>query len=71
VIDVAAELGFELREERLELDQLRQAEEAFMTNALRGVEPVRELDGEPIPRDGPITTALAAGLRQRWFAGSP
>jgi len=71
VIEVAEELGFELREERLELDQLRRADEAFMTNALRGVEPVRELDGEPIPSDGPITTALAAGLRQRWFAGAP
>lgn len=71
VIAVAEELGFELREERLELDQLRGADEAFMTNALRGVEPVKELDGEPIPSDGPITTALAAGLRQRWFAGSP
>jgi para-aminobenzoate synthetase/4-amino-4-deoxychorismate lyase len=71
VIAVAAELGFELREERLELEQLRGAGEAFMTNALRGVEPVKDLDGEPIPSDGPITTALAAGLRQRWFAGSP
>jgi branched-subunit amino acid aminotransferase/4-amino-4-deoxychorismate lyase len=42
-----------------------------MTNALRGVEPVRELDGEEIHGEGPITAALAAGLRQRWFAGSP
>jgi para-aminobenzoate synthetase/4-amino-4-deoxychorismate lyase len=71
VIDVAAELGFELREERLDLGQLRQADEVFMTNALRGVEPVRELDGEEIHGEGPITAALAAGLRQRWFAGSP
>jgi para-aminobenzoate synthetase/4-amino-4-deoxychorismate lyase len=71
VIEVAAELGFELREERIELDELRRADEVFMTNALRGVEPVRALDGEPITADGPITTALAAGLRQRWFVGSP
>jgi para-aminobenzoate synthetase / 4-amino-4-deoxychorismate lyase len=71
VIDVAAELDLEVREERLELARLRTADEAFLTNALRGVEPVRELDGEPIPSDGPITTALAAALRQRWFAGAP
>jgi para-aminobenzoate synthetase/4-amino-4-deoxychorismate lyase len=70
-IEVAAELGFELRERRLELEELRAAEEVFMTNALRGVEPVRELDGEEIASDGPITTALAAGLRLRWFAGAP
>lgn len=71
VIDLAAELGFELREERLGLEQLRTADEVFLTNALRGVEPVRELDGEPIASDGPITTALAAALRQRWFADAP
>jgi branched-subunit amino acid aminotransferase/4-amino-4-deoxychorismate lyase len=71
VIEVAAELGIELREERLDLARLQAADEAFLTNALRGVEPVRELDGEPIASDGPITTALAAALRQRWFAGAP
>jgi para-aminobenzoate synthetase/4-amino-4-deoxychorismate lyase len=70
-IEVAAELGFELREERLDLGELRAADEAFLTNALRGVEPVREVDGTEIASDGPITTALAAGLRQRWFAGAP
>jgi para-aminobenzoate synthetase/4-amino-4-deoxychorismate lyase len=70
-IEVAAELGFPLREGRLELGQLRQADEVFLTNALRGVEPVREIDGVEIAGDGPITTALAAGLRQRWFAGAP
>lgn len=71
VIEVAEELGFELRQETLPLASLRAADEVFLTNALRGVEPVRELDGEPIASDGPLTTALAAGLRQRWFAGAP
>ncbi|HEY1854928.1 MAG TPA: aminotransferase class IV [Solirubrobacterales bacterium] len=70
-IEVAAELGFSLREGRLELDRLREADEAFLTNALRGVEPVREIDGVEIVADGPITTALAAGLRHRWFATAP
>jgi para-aminobenzoate synthetase/4-amino-4-deoxychorismate lyase len=71
VIEVAAELGLPLREEVLPLATLRGAEEAFLTGSLRGVEPVRALDGEPLPSEGPLTTALAAGLRHRWFAGSP
>jgi para-aminobenzoate synthetase / 4-amino-4-deoxychorismate lyase len=70
-IEVAAELGFPLREGRIQLRELREADEVFLTNALRGVEPVREVDGVEIDSDGPITTALAAGLRQRWFAGAP
>lgn len=71
VIEEAAEIEIPLREERLVLDDLLAADEVFLTNALRGVEPIREVDGKPIVADGPITTALAAALRQRWFAGSP
>jgi para-aminobenzoate synthetase / 4-amino-4-deoxychorismate lyase len=71
VIEEAAEIGFDVREERLDLERLRAAEEIFLTNALRGVEPVREIDGAAIRSDGPITVALAAALRQRWFAGAP
>ena len=67
----AAEIGVPLREERLTLDDLLAAKELSLTNALRGVEPIREIDGRPIVADGPLTTALAAALRQRWFAGSP
>lgn len=70
-IEVATELGFSLREARLHLSELQSAGEVFLTNALRGVEPVREIDGAEIASDGPLTTALAAGLRLRWFAGAP
>lgn len=71
VIEEAAEIGVELREERLTLDDLHGAEEVFLTGSLRGVEPVHAIDDEEIAADGPLTTALAAELRQRWFAGSP
>lgn len=71
VIAEAAEIGVPLREERLGLDDLVSADEVFLTGSLRGVEPIRAIDGRPIAADGPITTALAAALRQRWFAGSP
>lgn len=67
VIAVAEEYGFELVEEPLDLATLRSADEVFLTGSLRGVEPVRAIDGEPVPSEGPITAALAAALRQRWF----
>jgi para-aminobenzoate synthetase/4-amino-4-deoxychorismate lyase len=71
VIEAAAEIGRDLREQRLTLADLHEADEVFLTGSLRGVEPIREIDGAPIAADGPITTALAAELRQRWFAGAP
>jgi para-aminobenzoate synthetase / 4-amino-4-deoxychorismate lyase len=67
VLAVAAEYGFEVAERSFDLEALRGADEVFLTGSLRGVEPVRAIDGEEIPSEGPITTALAAGLRQRWF----
>ena len=71
LIEEAAELGHDLREKTLHVDDLKTADEVFLTGSLRGVEPIREIDGEPIVADGPVTTTLAAALRQRWFAGSP
>jgi para-aminobenzoate synthetase/4-amino-4-deoxychorismate lyase len=67
VLEVAAEYGFEVAESAFDGEALRGADEVFLTGSLRGVEPVRAIDGEEIPSEGPITTALAAGLRQRWF----
>lgn len=67
VLEVAAEYGFEISERALDLDELRSADEVFLTGSLRGVEPIRAIEGDAIPSEGPITTALAAGLRQRWF----
>jgi para-aminobenzoate synthetase/4-amino-4-deoxychorismate lyase len=67
VLEVAAECGFEVAEQAFDLEALRGADEVFLTGSLRGVEPVHAIDGEEIPSEGPITTALAAGLRQRWF----
>jgi para-aminobenzoate synthetase/4-amino-4-deoxychorismate lyase len=71
VIEEADDIGLELREETLTLADLAGADEVFLSGSLRGVEPVRSLDGREIAADGPITRALADELRQRWFAGSP
>jgi branched-subunit amino acid aminotransferase/4-amino-4-deoxychorismate lyase len=67
LLEVAAECGIEIVEEGFDLDALTSADEVFLTNSLRGIEPVRAIDGKRIPSEGPITQALAAGLRQRWF----
>lgn len=70
-IEVAREHFFDLVEEPVPIARLRTADEVFLTNSLRGVEPIRAIDGEPIPVEGPITTALAAALRTRWFRDAP
>ena len=67
VIEVAREGLLEVAEQRLSLSDLHDADEVFLTNSLRGVEPVKAIDGEPIAVEGPITRVLAAGVRSRWF----
>lgn len=69
VIEIAAESGLTVAEESFGLDALRAADEVFLTGSLRGVEPVRGIDGEALPGEGPVARELAAGLRERWFGG--
>jgi para-aminobenzoate synthetase/4-amino-4-deoxychorismate lyase len=71
-IEVAAGEGIETNEERLTLDDLLAAE-VFLTGSVRGVEPVRSLDGAELAPPGEISARLAAGLRRRWRvpAGEP
>lgn len=66
-IAAAAECLIEVHEEPISRTELLSADEVFLTNSLRGVEPIRALDGNPIAAEGPITTALAAALRTLWF----
>jgi para-aminobenzoate synthetase / 4-amino-4-deoxychorismate lyase len=78
-IAIAREAGVEVREEPLELDALRVARELFATGSVRGVEPVRSLDGVPAGGGGEVASLVAEALRRRWFgrraagasAGSP
>jgi para-aminobenzoate synthetase/4-amino-4-deoxychorismate lyase len=62
VIEIAAELAIELREQPLTLGELDGADEAFLTGSLRGVEPLRG-DGP----GGAVTARIAAALRERWL----
>ena len=67
VIEIAADWSVTALEQPLDLESLHAAEEVFLTNALRGVEPVSAIDGEPLRGEGPLTREMAAAMRDRWF----
>jgi para-aminobenzoate synthetase/4-amino-4-deoxychorismate lyase len=66
VLAIARDEDVEVREGPLRKDDLLRAEEVFLTNSVRGIEPATELDGRPLAGCGPISNRLAAGLRRRW-----
>ena len=64
VLELAGELGVATREEPLKRDDLRKAEELFVTSALAGVLPVFELEDERVGDGSPgaVTRKLQAAL---------
>ena len=66
VLEIAREEGFEAREQALHATDLQTAEETFLTNSIRGIEPAAALDGIPLPGCGPLSRRLADALRRRW-----
>jgi para-aminobenzoate synthetase/4-amino-4-deoxychorismate lyase len=80
-IELANAGGRDVHEERLSLDDLFAADEIFLTNSVRGVEPVRSIDGRDVPRvrrpyghsiDGTSAGAgIASALRRRWWLPVP
>jgi para-aminobenzoate synthetase/4-amino-4-deoxychorismate lyase len=66
-LDLAAKLGIPAAERAIHLDDLRRADDLFLTSSLRGIRPVRSLDGEPLPKKDPLVERLAAELRRRWL----
>jgi para-aminobenzoate synthetase / 4-amino-4-deoxychorismate lyase len=70
VIAIAREAGIEVREEPLDAAALRAAREVFASGSVRGVEPVRSLDGAAVGAWGEVTAAVAAALRRRWLDGA-
>ena len=68
VLEAATTAGIGVEECTLQAADLADAEELFLTNALIGIHPVRELDGRPfVP--GPVTRRLQGELA-RLLAGS-
>ena len=60
VIALAREASIPVDEEALPPEALRQADEAFLTSTLKGVLPIRRVDGWPVGdgRPGPVTRRL-------------
>jgi len=61
VLEIAAAAGISAEERRLDAADLAAAEELFLTNALTGIRPVRELDGLSLAV-GPVTRDLQSRL---------
>lgn len=66
VAELARARGLEVFERTLPLAELREADEVFLTNSIRGVEPVASVDGSELGSATPVTDLLAAGLRAAW-----
>ena len=58
---LAVRHGIEFEQLPLDLEGLNAAEEIFLTNALTGIRPVRELEGRAVP-PGPVTRQLQQAL---------
>jgi para-aminobenzoate synthetase / 4-amino-4-deoxychorismate lyase len=68
-LQIAGEIGLEVREAALTRDDLLGADEVFLTSSVRGVEQVRALDGTELPAGGEIGPRIAAELRRNWIQG--
>jgi len=60
VIGLARSLGLEVREQSPTVEQMRAADEAWVTNSLEELKPLTQLDGQPLGRGvpGPVWRQL-------------
>ncbi len=66
-IEFAAAIGIGVSERGMALTDLLDAEEVFLTGSIRGIQPVRSLDGVELEPRSAVTASLAAELRGRWL----
>jgi para-aminobenzoate synthetase/4-amino-4-deoxychorismate lyase len=66
VMEIASKEDLTTSERSLRAEDLYTAEETFLTNSVRGIEPATTLDGTELPGCGPVSHRLAAALRRRW-----
>jgi para-aminobenzoate synthetase/4-amino-4-deoxychorismate lyase len=64
---LAADLGVPATERRLRLADLQAADDLFLTSSLRGIRPVRSLDGVSLKETDPLVERLAGALKRRWL----
>lgn len=67
VLEAAREGGLQAREQQLGLDDLHRASEVFLAGSVRGIEPVRVLDGNELGAARVVSAQIAARLRRRWL----
>ncbi len=67
VLALAAELGIAIGEQTFTLEQMYNAQEAFLTSTSAEVLPITQIDGRPIGngRPGPVTMRLVEAFRQK------
>jgi branched-chain amino acid aminotransferase len=67
LFEIGPEIGIPVRERTLRLEEIRTADEIFITSTTREVLPVTTLDGRPVGpgAPGPITQALAEAFRRQ------
>lgn len=72
VLELATELGFEVREEPIAVAEIPKLQELFVTGTTTDVLPIVQLDGTPVGtgRPGPIAQALLSALRARLDAAA-
>jgi branched-chain amino acid aminotransferase len=63
--ELAPTAGLAAAESTLTLDDLRRADEAFLTSALLGLLPIASLDGQPVGQRGPVVPRLSHLLAER------
>ncbi len=66
-LELAADLGIPTAERPLHVTDLEGADDLFLTSSLRGIRPVRSLDGVRLTRSDPVVQRLAHTLRARWL----
>lgn len=66
VLELAGARGIDAIERPLARDDLRAADEVFLTGSVRGLEPAASLDGAPLAGGGEVASWLATELRRAW-----
>jgi anthranilate/para-aminobenzoate synthase component I/branched-subunit amino acid aminotransferase/4-amino-4-deoxychorismate lyase len=70
-VRIARELGLVVAVEPLDMDRARDADELFVTSAVRGVQPVARCTGVGEWPVGDVALALAGRLRLEWAVPAP
>jgi para-aminobenzoate synthetase / 4-amino-4-deoxychorismate lyase len=66
VLELAGAEGIEASERTLTLAELRESEEVFLTNSIRGIESVGFVDGTSLSPERPLSELLANALQAKW-----